>query len=631
MKNLFNVIAACALVFALVSCGGGGSSSSSSGTTITPPAGLMICLPADPKGAVSCPTSESVVIGSSQQFNATFQSAPATVTWSINGVVGGNATVGTITTGGLYTAPSPFPSPNTFTLTATLQSDSSKIGTIALRIVYPNNNAQSQSPPVQMGTTGGNATDVEPVTGGKVCCSGTLGALIERGTPAVFYVLSNNHVLAKSDKGTVSTASTVGDNITQPGLVDNSCNPGANVVAHLSEFTPLAPASSPGPAPKNVDAAIAQIVAGTVDTSGSILDLGAADGTSIAPAAPSTLGNAAPSVGLQVAKVGRSTGLTCASISSINTAVKVQYDGSCGGTVAFTSTFSNQIFIGDTSFSSSGDSGSLVVASASSRPVGLLFAGADGGGTFANPIADVIAAFKTAAGTPAIVGAAADHTVSCVPSASVNSATITAGASNLSATQLQRAEAIRARNAPLLMQDPAVASVEVGTSADSPGEAALVMRLNAMPGQPVPATVEGMRTRVVLPAAAARQASLSAEDIDRATAVKEFYVAHLMSERGIQGVGVSASADNPLDPAVMIFTIAGEPHPPIPATLDGIRTRVLESARIRAFGWGRETVPSTGSCSKAGSAPPKQDLVAPQHELFTARDAKGIKKHGNKK
>lgn len=627
MKNFLVAAAACTLVFTIISCGGGGHSSSSSSTTTTPPPplGVTICLPADAKGNVACPSSESVAIGLSQQFNATFQNAPATVTWSINGVVGGNATVGTITTGGLYTAPSPFPSPNTFTLTATLQSDSSKTGNVSLKIVYPNNNAQLQTAPVQMGTTGGNATDVQPVTGGKVCCSGTLGALIQRGTPAVIYILSNNHVLAKSDKGTA------GDNITQPGLVDNSCSPGVNVVAHLSEFAPLTPSSSPGPAPKNVDAAIGQIVAGTVvDTSGSILDLGVANGTSVAAAAPSALGNTAPSVGLQVAKVGRSTGLTCASISSVNTAVNVQYDGSCGGTVAFTSTFSNQIFIGDTSFSAPGDSGSLVVASASSRPVGLLFAGATGGGTIANPIADVIAAFTTAAGTPAIVGGS-DHSVSCVPSATINSATITAGASNLSAAALQRAEAIRARNAPMLMQDPAVTSVEVGTSADAPGEAALVVRVKAIPSQPVPVTVEGMRTRVVLPAAAAQQARLSAADVERTTAVKEFYADQLMSERGIQGVGVSFSADNPLDPAVMIFTIAGEQHPPIPATLNGIRTRVLESGRFRAFGWGKETVPSMGSCSKTGNAQPKQDSGSLRHRLFTPTEATGAKKHGSKK
>ena len=591
MKNLLRILAVCAFALTIISCGGGGSSSSSSTTTTPPPppppppTPLSICLPPDAKGAVSCPTGRNVAISSTQQFNATFNGAPATVTWSINGVTGGNTTTGTITSGGLYSAPSSFPSPNTFTLTATLQSDNTKTNTLSLGVVYPNNNAQLQTAPVQMGTTGGNATDVTPITGGKVCCSGTLGALISRG--GVTYILSNNHVLAKSDKGTTGAT---GDNITQPGLVDNSCNPGLNLVAHLSEFAPVTPAASPGAAPKNVDAAIGQVVAGTVDPTGAILDLGAANGTSIAAAPPSNVGIVAPSLGLSVAKVGRSTGLTCGTISSISTNVSVQYAAKCGDTVAaFTSTYSNQIFISG-SFSASGDSGSLIVSSAQARPVGLLFAGTSSPvGTVANPIGDVIAAFTSAAGTPAIVGGA-DHAVSCVPSASVNAPTAAPGPSSLSAVEMDRASGIQSRYAGQLMQNPAVTRVEVGVSADNPSEAALVVHVNAAPSQPIPSAIEGLRTRVMLPASVAQQARLTTTDVERTIAVKELHADEMMAQPGIQGIGVAASDDNPFDPAVLIFTVAGEQHPPIPATLNGLRTKVIESDRFRAFGWGKETI-----------------------------------------
>ncbi len=53
------------------------------------------------------PATASIGVGATQQFNATVTgSTNQAVTWSVNGVVGGNATVGTITAAGLYTAPS---------------------------------------------------------------------------------------------------------------------------------------------------------------------------------------------------------------------------------------------------------------------------------------------------------------------------------------------------------------------------------------------------------------------------------------------------------------------------------------------------------------------------------------------
>jgi hypothetical protein len=90
-----------------------------------------------------------------------------------------------------------------------------------------------------------------------------------------------------------------------------------------------------------------------------------------------------------VAKSGRSSGLTCSNLSSVNTSVSVDYDKSCGGTHAFTVIFTNQVVISGADFSVSGDSGSLVVSSNNARPLGLLYAGSTTG-TVANPISDVL-------------------------------------------------------------------------------------------------------------------------------------------------------------------------------------------------------------------------------------------------
>jgi hypothetical protein len=63
------------------------------------------------------PSSLNLALQGVQQFTATVQGTTNTaVTWSVNGVVGGNNMVGTITTGGLYTAPG---TAGTYTVTAT--------------------------------------------------------------------------------------------------------------------------------------------------------------------------------------------------------------------------------------------------------------------------------------------------------------------------------------------------------------------------------------------------------------------------------------------------------------------------------------------------------------------------------
>lgn len=64
---------------------------------------------------------------------------------------------------------------------------------------------------MRFGVSGGNATDSTR----RFCCSGTLGALITDGSNQ--YILSNNHVLAKSG-GAVA-----GEDVSQPGLIDANC------------------------------------------------------------------------------------------------------------------------------------------------------------------------------------------------------------------------------------------------------------------------------------------------------------------------------------------------------------------------------------------------------------------------
>jgi hypothetical protein len=66
------------------------------------------------------PTTASVTAGATRQFTATVQNnANQSVTWSVNNLAGGNATLGTISATGLYTAPAAAPNPPTVTVKAT--------------------------------------------------------------------------------------------------------------------------------------------------------------------------------------------------------------------------------------------------------------------------------------------------------------------------------------------------------------------------------------------------------------------------------------------------------------------------------------------------------------------------------
>jgi hypothetical protein len=85
------------------------------------------------------PASVTLVAGvGTQAFSASVTNASDTrVTWYVNDVAGGNATVGTITTAGLYTAPAQRPDPATVTVKAGAVADPDKSGTASVTIAPP--------------------------------------------------------------------------------------------------------------------------------------------------------------------------------------------------------------------------------------------------------------------------------------------------------------------------------------------------------------------------------------------------------------------------------------------------------------------------------------------------------------
>lgn len=82
-------------------------------------------------------TTESVEKGTTRQFTAYVPLSPNTIKWSVNGVLGGNTTVGTVTQAGLYTAPVVIPANNVVQVQATSTAYPTITGAATVTITQP--------------------------------------------------------------------------------------------------------------------------------------------------------------------------------------------------------------------------------------------------------------------------------------------------------------------------------------------------------------------------------------------------------------------------------------------------------------------------------------------------------------
>ena len=457
---------------------------------------------------------------------------------------------------------------------------------------------QSQLPsPMLLGTSGGNNKDYD-TKGNQIvdCCSGTLGSLVQNSSGTQF-LLGNNHVLARSDQASI------GEAIVQPGLIDNNCTPygsgaGTTPVGSLTGILRLSSSST------NADAAIAQVESGAVNSRGEILELGAEqpDGSLAAapPGVSSTGGKGeTASLNMTVAKSGRSTGLTCASISAVNLSVEVSYYTNCAETNPYlTKTYTGQIGIEGNEFSDAGDSGSLIVNKANAEPVGLFFAGGlnDSGVSegIANPAPEVLSELSAQlGGGPYTFVGGADHAVSCL---NYGDGTLSvAKAHALSAAESDRAEKALGQARFLVSPANGVLGVALGKSSDHPGEGAVIFYVEPNSNARVPATVRGVRT-IVIPTSARAVAygtapesmleagplpALAATALNQAVTTQQQIVRSLMKQYpSFFGVGVGQSLDDPREAALVIYVDRRQIPPNLPAVLYGLRTRYVVMDRL---------------------------------------------------
>jgi hypothetical protein len=543
-----------------------------------------------------------------------------------------------------YTAPAVIDAPQMAYVTAGAGAAKTEMAILLNPAGVSSNPTQHRSAlawPIPLGGSGGNNGDLD-AHGASVsdCCGGTLGALVADSAGRQF-LLSNNHVLARSDHAEP------GEAIVQPGLIDNNCTPngdgpGTTPVASLSAWLPLRSPQT------NADAAIAQPGSRMVDSTGAILELGARqpDGSlaSAPPGISSTSGKGETArLAMQVAKSGRTTGLTCGSVSAIDVDVAVDYFEDCAETRPYlTKLFTHQLALSGDRFSDAGDSGALVVDAANAEPVGLFFAGGvDSSGVvegMATPAPEVLSELGALSGSGsgsatsyAFVGGA-DHAVSCL---SYGDSTVTAAQREPLST-VETARAQQALYAARALVNPAagILGVAVGKSSDRAGEAAVIVYIDQArletrvdeakaPNVPasVPVSIGGVRTAVIpstaqavalgsAPAAnalAAAPALLSAS-LAHAQEVKQQSARRLMRENpAIFGVGVGQSLDNPREPALVLYVDRNRLPADLPLAVGGLRTHYIVMDRLHV----------TRSYSVAGPARHCVPHAADDTQIFT--------------
>lgn len=118
-KMLSFCLWAALLITAGVSCSGcGGGGASSSPQPPPPPPSIVVTV---------TPGASTVLLGNSQTFAAqVMNSINTSVTWSVNGVTGGNSATGTISSGGIYTAPADLPANALVQIAAASVADTTK-------------------------------------------------------------------------------------------------------------------------------------------------------------------------------------------------------------------------------------------------------------------------------------------------------------------------------------------------------------------------------------------------------------------------------------------------------------------------------------------------------------------------
>ncbi len=190
----------------------------------------------------------SVVVGQTRQLTAYVPLSPDTVRWSVDGISGGNTTVGTVSSTGLYLAPAVPPTGGQVSVRATSTAYPDKSDAVTLKITYPAVQLWSISPasgPVGAFTISLNGANFTP------------DSVVQVGD----VTLNTNYVSPTSMRATGATVAAqagkkLGVKVIRPGLGGTTSGSVTYTVAASGTSPTPTPTPTPEPAPTPIPPAI---------------------------------------------------------------------------------------------------------------------------------------------------------------------------------------------------------------------------------------------------------------------------------------------------------------------------------------------------------------------------------------
>ena len=180
-----------------------------------------------PGQLVVAPANVTLRGGDAQTFTAKLNGAAVGVNWSVNGVAGGNATTGTISAGGVFTALEFPPAANTITIGAAETSDSTKTASSAITLENPIPQITTATPmSIQVGTfsltvNGAHFANGATIYFGTTALTTTRTSstvLTATGTATTGQVGSISITVKNPDPGTIASAGLTAQVVASSGI-----------------------------------------------------------------------------------------------------------------------------------------------------------------------------------------------------------------------------------------------------------------------------------------------------------------------------------------------------------------------------------------------------------------------------
>jgi hypothetical protein len=595
MRRTFHIALSIAAAFLLVSCGGGYSS---------PPPQITVMV---------TEASSTVSPGATDQFTATVMGTTnMAVTWQVNGVAGGNATVGTISTSGLYTAPNTVPNPASVTVKAISAASASASGTAMVTVAQQVPVSVTPNPAnVSVFATQQFAAMVNGVPSTAVTWQVNN---VTGGAQATGYISTTGNFVAPS--GVPTTSNGMGSVNPAPVTVTavSTTNPNSSGSATVN-ITPANQNAQNTPVPLGTSGGNTNDLTGNMCCSGTLGSLvtrggtqyilsnnhvlactdGGASGTQCAPGSnilqPGLADTNCQATGTKVGNLTQFYNLETGTAPKIDAAIAQVISGATdpNGNILYLggSTDVNNVPLPGAPHSGSGMAATVNMAVAKSgRTTGLTCSAV------------------LAINTPVSVqyqkgcGSGTTFSVTYANQVDVNGGSFS-GPGDSGSLIVTQATA-----------DP-VALLYAGSDTDSVGNPVSDVLNFFQSGGNAVTFVGGAAHQVIGCTLPMKPASViatvptvtaSAEALQKATAARDAHAPELLAHPEVQAAGVGTSYDNPHEAAILLFVTKGQPRTNLPATVDGIRTRIIEG----------DLFAKRGALTAAESAALEQSAAPPQ-------------------